>query len=500
MSAASPLSVRITRAAITSGGSETVGRFLTIFLSIATARALVPEQVGLLGMAVIVVGLVSMLASYAETAAVVSPASHDAEYSLAASVARAALTVLPMLAIVTLIPMLAPRLVGAGAAAEELTRLVRFLAWQPVVETLGAYPRVLLQRRLDLVVIAVANLVQAVVHVSLAVALLWHGLGPDAVVWGALAGVGAGAIVPWLRIAGESFDWSWPSRAVTAPFSANFARIFTNGFFTYANAQADKVLVAGTLGPAAMSYYGMAWNASRFPSGVLAQSLRYSLVPAVAQLQGDRRSVERALVESLRYSIFLAVPVATALVVTAPSLVLVVLGERWLPVVPALRVMAVSILVAPFLECAAALLIGMGRAHLTAYGSTLSLAALVVLTPLLALRFGVAGAAYGNLGSSIALAGTLAFTAHAVFPEIRWLRATIVAIPFGAAVVAGLGAVMAGSALEPGFVRLMVEGTTFVVIYLAGVSLGGGRDVIAALVTLLRRSAPTARLARRPAG
>lgn len=501
---ASPGSLRVqtAHAAVSSGGAETVGRFLTIFLSIATARALLPEQVGLLGIGVIVVGLISMVASYAETAAVVShgPGQHE-DYAMAALLGRGVLTVGLVAGLFAVLPAIAPWLVGGKGSSADLETIVHLLAWQPIIEVLGAYPRVLVQRRLDLVYLAIVNLAQAIVHVGVAVVLLWRGLGALGVVWGALAAVLVAAVLAWLRLPGSGAPFKRMSCAgALRAFGADFARVFTNGFFTYVNAQVDKVLVSGALGPAAMSFYGMAWNASRFPSGVLAQSLRFSLLPAVARLQEDRAAVERALVESLRHSMLLAAPIAALLFVAAPSLVTVVLGERWLPVVPVLRVMSVAVLAAPVWETAATLLIGMGRAHLTAIASTLTIVVLVAAVPPMALRWGVGGAAYANLASAVVLTVSAALTARSAFAGIRWLRASIFVTSLPAAVFAALAALALGSRFGVGGARLAVETLTISGLYPLGVSFCGGRETLVTLLELVRHSWPSLRMVPRSAG
>ena len=58
----------VARAAFASGAAEMVTRALTIVLSIAVARALDPQEVGLLGLGVIVVGTLSVVTACAETA------------------------------------------------------------------------------------------------------------------------------------------------------------------------------------------------------------------------------------------------------------------------------------------------------------------------------------------------------------------------------------------------------------------------------------------------
>src|SRR3989442_3804297 len=91
-----------TRAAIASGTAQIVTRVLTVVLSIATARALEPREVGLLGLAVIVVAVISMIGYYPETAAVTARTREGHGKFAVASVAIKAVVTALLLASVAL--------------------------------------------------------------------------------------------------------------------------------------------------------------------------------------------------------------------------------------------------------------------------------------------------------------------------------------------------------------------------------------------------------------
>src|SRR5258705_9256506 len=130
-----PLRHRTARAGMVSGGAEVVTRVLTVALSIATARALEPGEVGALALAVIVIGIVSVVASYAETAAIVSRSeASDGQYAFAAALIRGAITVVLLTTVVTALPVTTRLLAGKEGAVPQLAALVSALMWQPALE------------------------------------------------------------------------------------------------------------------------------------------------------------------------------------------------------------------------------------------------------------------------------------------------------------------------------------------------------------------------------
>jgi len=126
--AAGTLRRNVARAAFASGGVEIVARVLTIVLSIATARELQPSEVGLLGLAVIIVGVLSVVTACAETAGVIARSlASDPQYAWSATLARGAITACLLAVAPFSLPPLAHLLAGKEAASADLLALVYLL-------------------------------------------------------------------------------------------------------------------------------------------------------------------------------------------------------------------------------------------------------------------------------------------------------------------------------------------------------------------------------------
>jgi O-antigen/teichoic acid export membrane protein len=262
--------------------------------------------------------------------------------------------------------------------------------------------------------------------------------------------------------------------------------MFVGGFGGYLGGRVDNLMVAGAIGPAGMSFYSMAWNISRTPAHVFSKAISFVLVPTIARIQDDPERVQRGLRECLRHSYLLLAPVCTLLFVSAPLLVTFVLGAKWLPLVPALRVMCFTVLVAPILFSATALLVGTGRAHLTGIATAIHIAALLILVPPLAHRWGVVGAAYGDLLAVVALTLTLTITVWVATAQINWALLSTIIVPVVAATAAGLFAWSVGPYISNDALRLIGESGLVLITYLGVVVALGGRTGLFDLTTLLR--------------
>lgn len=484
-----PLRDRTTRAALASGGAEIVSRILTVALSIVTARVLEPREVGLLGLAVIIIAVISIVGFYPETAAVAARGSGTGNtYAIAATAIRAIALCGLIAGFYLTFQLLAVYLTGKDGGASELTALVSILIWSPVVELAAGYPQVVLQRRLDLSFIASVQLVQPVVFVGLAIILLLRGHGYLGVAWANLIATTVATTLLWLRLLWRRFlRWEgWPAPAQWREMVGGSAKVFLGGFGGFLGERVDNLLVAGAIGPTAMSFYSMAWNASRTPTNVFARAISFVLVPTIARISEDRARVQRAIRECLRHSYLLLTPVCATLFVSAPLLVEFVLGSRWLPLVPCLRIMSITVLVAPFLYVAGALLVGSGRAQYTGIGTISHLAMLVVLIPALASRWGIVGAAYAEMIATLTLTTVLLATAQLVTRQMNRSVTSAIVLPVTASLLTGALSWTVGAYVTPDFARLVVELGLIIGSYPILILLLGGKSRLFDLTDLLR--------------
>src|SRR5215469_11346780 len=253
--ATTQLTQRTTRAALNSGLGELVKRVLAVVLAIVTARTLEPREVGLLGVTVIVIGVISMIGYYPEIAAVAARGSSEHNrYALAALTLRAVVVASLLSAAALTLPMLAKHLVGNDQAIDDFRKLLAILIWIPILEWVGGYPQVVLQRQLDLRYLTLAHGVQPVLFVGLATILLLSGKGFTAVAWANVIGTAGSFLLFWFRLLRRRslrFE-GWPTGAIWRNTTSGSLRVLVGGFGGYLGGRLDNLLVAAALGPTAM--------------------------------------------------------------------------------------------------------------------------------------------------------------------------------------------------------------------------------------------------------
>ncbi|HXG91182.1 MAG TPA: oligosaccharide flippase family protein, partial [Blastocatellia bacterium] len=343
-------------------------------------------------------------------------------------------------------------------------------------------------RRLDLNFLALTQILQPVIFVGLALFLLVEGYGAVGVAWANVAATVVVVLVVWLRLWLQGLPrWhGWPSLSIWREAMAGSFKMFVGGFGGYLGGRIDNLVVTAAIGPLAMSFYSMAWNASRMPANVFASAINFVFIPTLARIQGDPERVDRGFRECLKHSYLLLAPVCAVLFVSSPLIVTFVLGAKWLPLIPALRVMCFTVLFGPLIFACGALLTGTGRAHLVGIATIVQIVVLLVSIPFLANRWGVVGAAYGDLLAVVALTVVLCATVKVVTRQLNRALFATFTVPVVAAISGGLAAWNLGAHISTDALRLIVECVLTLTVYLLVVLVLGGRARLFDLTTLLR--------------
>jgi PST family polysaccharide transporter len=109
--------------------------------------------------------------------------------------------------------------------------------------------------------------------------------------------------------------------------------------FNYWTRNADNFLIGRFVGAGALGYYGMAYRLMMMPLQQVTQVFQRVMFPALSRVQDDPARVKAAYLRATRLVGLVTIPAVCGLFVVAPSLVAVVLGPEWQPVVPLLQVL-----------------------------------------------------------------------------------------------------------------------------------------------------------------
>lgn len=168
-------------------------------------------------------------------------------------------------------------------------------------------------------------------------------------------------------------------------------------FFIY---QGDGFFVGKLLGPAMLGFYQMAYRISNTPATELTHVISQIAFPAYVKLQDDMVKLKEAYLKILRLIAILAFPLAVLIISYSTVFTQNVLGEKWLPMVPALRILAISGLIRSIAATGGSIFYGLGKPELDTRINGVRLILLLSLIYPLTMKHNIAGTALAVLVST----------------------------------------------------------------------------------------------------
>jgi O-antigen/teichoic acid export membrane protein len=365
--------------------------------TLVVARLLGAEELGVMGIALLALGMVEAVTSTGvETALVSHPG--DAERDLDPAFTLQALRGLLVAAVVWAAAPVAAALLGSPRAVP----VIRAVAVLALLRGLANPAVALVTRRMEFARLFWWSLPEQVASFVLAVGLAL--VRRD--VWALVAAaVGAQAVAvaaswamlprrPRLVLRGEGVRrllhyGKWMSGARTLMFLS---------------LNADNAVVARLLGAGALGVYQLAFRIGELGVTTFTRALAQVALPALSQLQAAPERLGRAYRAVFRLALAANCAFALAVALCAGPLVERLLGREWLAAVPVLRILAVAMVFRAVVVVASQLFHAVGRPHLTLQVNAVRLGVmLAVILPLLR-AFGLRGVALAVLLGGLASA------------------------------------------------------------------------------------------------
>jgi O-antigen/teichoic acid export membrane protein len=121
----------------------------------------------------------------------------------------------------------------------------------------------------------------------------------------------------------------------------NFGRwIFFLSVVNFLILQGDDMVVGKVLSTRALGLYQMAYKLSNLPATGLTHVISKVSFPAFSKLQDRPARLKKAYLETLQITALLAIPLTGGILVLASSFTKLFLGQRWEPMVTAMRLLA----------------------------------------------------------------------------------------------------------------------------------------------------------------
>ena len=342
--------------------------------TIVTARFLGPSDIGLMGIALLALGFVEAVASTGMDTALMAERNDVESYldpAFTIQIARG-------LIVSALLWIAAPTLAWAfhNDAAVSVIRSVGTIA---ALRGLANPAVVLVMRRLDFQRVFWWSLPEVLSSLCLAV------VAGQAV--GTIASYGMAPRMPRLVFHRQ------PLQALL-----RFGR-FVSGSraLMYFSVNVDAAVVGLAMGTQALGFYQFATRVAELPVVTFTRAVAQVALPALSDLHSNAAALARTWRAMLGW--ILAVNAAAAIVILlfGEAAIVALAGDRWLPAVPLMRILAVAMVFRAVVVLSGQLLDAVGQPALTMRLNAGRLATLLVVLPPLAAWAGSHGVAQGVL-------------------------------------------------------------------------------------------------------
>lgn len=155
----------------------------------------------------------------------------------------------------------------------------------------------------------------------------------------------------------------------------------------------DDLWINLYLGDLALGFYSRAYRFATYPKVILAEPLNTLALGIYAELKHDRLRLSRAFFQLNALLARSSFGLAGLMVAVAPQFIRLLLGERWLPMLPAFRLLLVYALLEPLKFTISHVLSATGRPERVSRARLAQLAALGVGLFTLGPRYGIVGVA-----------------------------------------------------------------------------------------------------------
>lgn len=351
------LASRVLRGVVWSTAEQIGGRAVSFVVLAVLARLLVPEDFGLLALAMVVISFGERLAEQGLSEMIIR------EPELKPGFLESAFLV---------------NLLGSGllagitiGASWSLARLLKDPAVQPLLITLSltflfiggsAVPMALLQRRMQFRSLARCSLTGSVLGGVTGVVLAASGAGVWSLVFLQLVASGTSALLYWRAAA-----WmpaTWPGTRFFKSqlrFGASILGIRTGNFL---NRRSDDLFIGVFLGTVALGYYAIAykvyWTLSLFVLG----SLKRVAFPAFSKIIASREELGDRYRQAVTMTVLAAFPAFAGIALTADTVIPLLFGTGWGPSARVLMVVAPVGLLHAVVYYVDPILVALGRVRL----------------------------------------------------------------------------------------------------------------------------------------
>jgi O-antigen/teichoic acid export membrane protein len=363
------------------------GLILQTLSTVFLARLIAPGEFGLYAIAAVFYYYGNLAGNLGLGAALIQRPNLTKAHLATAFWLNAALGVALTVALALLAPAIA-----AWVGAPHLEYLLRLVAISYTIN-LAVVPMAMLERDLRFRAVASVEIISAALGLAAALIGGYRHLGAVALADQLLVQTLTASVLA--LAAARYLPTTRPTKAALRELWSVSAWLTAGNLVGYWSLNADTLALGATQPLPQVGYYNRAYNLLRIPLGTIGGTMSRVIIPALASIQHDVPRSREAWLSSARVMALVTIPASIGMAVTAPALIETLWGDKWLPVIPILRLLALAGIPWAIAVAAEWLLFARGRARVFFW--------LALANTLITIAAVLCGLPWGPIGVAIAM-------------------------------------------------------------------------------------------------
>ncbi len=187
------------------------------------------------------------------------------------------------------------------------------------------------------------------------------------------------------------------------------------GTFGYLFQNIDNIVVGRVLGTASLGFYQQAYRISTLPVSEVGQIFNKVTFPVFVKISGEKARLKSAYLKTLLLILGVVLPFGLLVILFSKPIILVLLGPSWLPIEPALKVLAVFGVLKSILNSSYSLFLSLKLQKIVMYSELAGIIGIGALILPLTAGFGILGASYAALLGSLLSIPVIIFNYPKIF-------------------------------------------------------------------------------------
>ena len=305
---------------------------ITLILGITLMRLLKPEQFGLLGMVTVFSGFLNVFSDFGLSSSLIQKQDiHELDKS---TIFWTSCTIGVILAAIL---FFSSGYLGDFYNEPGLKAIAKVQSASFIITSLATVHISLLRKTLSYKKIVLISILASTISAAVAMVMAFNNYG----VWAIVAQQLLNALL--LTI----FFWMAISFKPTITFSGTRLKnhlkfglpLFGSGTFSYWIGNGDNLLIGKFLGANALGLYSRAYTLVTLPTHRISVMITSVMFPSFALIKDDYAKVKRIFLKMSRVLASLILPMMGILFIGAKSIVLLLVGNKWIDIVPIIQVL-----------------------------------------------------------------------------------------------------------------------------------------------------------------